>query len=488
MSADPNQIQAQIDALNARRQMAMEMAQQPGMQQQVVNGRVMDQGFAPALQGIARLISQGRAAQMGDKIAQLTGQASAAKQQRADAALQTLMGGDQQSPAPSMPQQSAPDSSVASMFNKPEMSGSAMPQDQQQNMPLPPTVPRPMDSFLPNLQKAQAYLRAGGNPAIADAFLKQNAVENKPEKPTAAPHYQPTADGMFYDSQVNRYRDADGNVLTDKQVMDRKARLSGERASATANARNSATADVYSDADKKLLGALDNAGVTGFAGRNAQSTVARLQGLRMNNPGMSEDDIANAVRTGQLDMTGSKRSVSQLAAVANASNAQALKLEKDFASIEPLVSKMGVTGTPKIDKALAQLRTNWQSGGDKDTSEFIGWLREIAGEYAKINSGSTSNAAPAQTALNEALDTVQQAFSDGGYQGLKNAIMGGAANKRSSYQEGLQMASRRGAGVGNPTGGTAPTNKAPQAAIDYLKGHPELKEQFKAKYGYLPDG
>ena len=50
------------------------------------------------------------------------------------------------------------------------------------------------------------------------------------------------------------------------------------------------------------------------------------------------------------------------------------------------------------------------------------------------------------------------------------------------------MASRRGAGVGNPTGGTDPTNKAPQAAIDYLKGHPELKEQFKAKYGYLPDG
>jgi hypothetical protein len=28
--------------------------------------------------------------------------------------------------------------------------------------------------------------------------------------------------------------------------------------------------------------------------------------------------------------------------------------------------------------------------------------------------------------------------------------------------------------------------KAPQAAIDYLKAHPEAKDQFKAKYGYLP--
>jgi hypothetical protein len=30
--------------------------------------------------------------------------------------------------------------------------------------------------------------------------------------------------------------------------------------------------------------------------------------------------------------------------------------------------------------------------------------------------------------------------------------------------------------------------KAPQGAIDHLKTHPELKDAFKAKYGYLPDG
>jgi hypothetical protein len=32
------------------------------------------------------------------------------------------------------------------------------------------------------------------------------------------------------------------------------------------------------------------------------------------------------------------------------------------------------------------------------------------------------------------------------------------------------------------------TNQAPAAAIDYLRKNPQFKEQFKAKYGYVPDG
>ena len=35
-------------------------------------------------------------------------------------------------------------------------------------------------------------------------------------------------------------------------------------------------------------------------------------------------------------------------------------------------------------------------------------------------------------------------------------------------------------------GGSSAAGRAPQAAIDYLKAHPESKDQFKAKFGYLP--
>jgi hypothetical protein len=31
-------------------------------------------------------------------------------------------------------------------------------------------------------------------------------------------------------------------------------------------------------------------------------------------------------------------------------------------------------------------------------------------------------------------------------------------------------------------------NSAPQSAIDHLKAHPELKDAFKIKYGYIPEG
>jgi hypothetical protein len=196
MSIDPNDLQAQLNQLEQRRQMAQAMAQQnfAPAQQQVVNGRLMDTGIAPLVRGLAGVLNTFKDKKLSQQELNLQQQQNAAiKQQKqaaqdkADAALQSLTGNDQQA-VPALPQQSASDqSSVASMFNSPQRS-SLGPMINAPN-PItmgaqPPTAP---DDFSGRLAKAAAAKRAGVDPAIVDAYLKQAAVENKPDQPDKGP-------------------------------------------------------------------------------------------------------------------------------------------------------------------------------------------------------------------------------------------------------------------------------------------------------------
>jgi hypothetical protein len=51
-----------------------------------------------------------------------------------------------------------------------------------------------------------------------------------------------------------------------------------------------------------------------------------------------------------------------------------------------------------------------------------------------------------------------------------------------NYDQSLGM------GTAEPTEKATPTAEAPQGAIDYLMSNPQVAEQFRAKYGYLPEG
>lgn len=227
-----------------------------------------------------------------------------------------------------------------------------------------------------------------------------------------------------------------------------------------------------------LLAAMATAGVSLPAGlRSKQQQEATLQGLIDANPSASPTEIAELVRTGQLDFNGSKRSTGQLATVFAAANAQSVKLEKDFGQMEPLIAQL--PDAPNVvNRVLVGLKNNLSFGGDKDSAKLVLYMREAATEYAKLSSGSTGAAAPAVGNIKDAVEIFHKAFTEGGYQGLKEAMLQSAQNKRDAYGEGLHTASQRGLVTGTgktpsttgPAEGATATNKATGARLIFKGG------------------
>lgn len=220
----------------------------------------------------------------------------------------------------------------------------------------------------------------------------------------------------------------------------------------------------FSPDESQLMAAMAQQGVSLPAGlRSQQQMKSTFRGLIDANPGKTPDQIADLVRTGQLDFNGAKKSTAQLMTQAASANVQSAKLEKDFAQLEPLVAQM--PNAPNfINQALTGLKNNLSFGGSKDSAKFVLYLREAATEYAKLSSGSTGSAAPAEGNIKEAVSIFQKAYTEGGFQGLKEAMVQSAKNKRDSVQEGLREASKRGAGVGADTTQSGNTSGAPAGA------------------------
>lgn len=207
----------------------------------------------------------------------------------------------------------------------------------------------------------------------------------------------------------------------------------------------------FSPDESQLMGALGERGVSLPAGMRSQEQMkSTFRGLIDRNPGKTTDEIADMVRTGQLDFNGAKKSTATLMTQSAAANVQASKLEKDFDQIGPLVAKLP-DGPNAINRVLVGLKNNLAFGGDKDSAKLVLYIREAATEYAKLSSGSTGSAAPAEGNIKEAMEIFHNAFTQGGYEGLREAMIKSAQNKRDAVKEGLKEASRRGASTGEDT-------------------------------------
>jgi hypothetical protein len=127
---------------------------------------------------------------------------------------------------------------------------------------------------------------------------------------------------------------------------------------------------------------------------------------------------------------------------------------------------------PELQSKLARIQAiEFETGGKSLTVNESKILEPIYGWR-----GITADA------LKQRLDGIKKYLEN--TQGLQEAMYPGFTQLKPQFDKVYEQSGRVPV-VPNDVG---QQQQAPQSALDYLKTHPEFKEQFRTKYGYLPEG
>jgi hypothetical protein len=127
--------------------------------------------------------------------------------------------------------------------------------------------------------------------------------------------------------------------------------------------------------------------------------------------------------------------------------------------------------------------------GQSAPTTFDAAKKIVADEITKGIIGASGGVADREeTAKNINKDLAEKPLKDvmATYKELMGGQLTGLRKKyeettgRKDFDRFLTSAAKKESGVKDA--------KAPAAAVEHLKGHPELRDEFKSKYGYLPDG
>lgn len=224
-----------------------------------------------------------------------------------------------------------------------------------------------------------------------------------------------------------------------------------------------------------LLASLASKGVALPAGmRSRQQQVATLGGIINKYPGMSNDDIASQIANGQINFGSDKKAATVAAGqegkVSTAVNElatfgdQALTASAAVprGSFIPINQLMQMADSSISDPALLTLKLK---------------LNALNNAYNVLSArGGTDAGSRAHVA-----QLFASATGDEGVRALVKGLKEEGAAAKSSARDASHM--------GGADNKSAPTpQSAPAAAIEHLRQNPQLKAQFQAKYGYVPEG
>jgi hypothetical protein len=201
------------------------------------------------------------------------------------------------------------------------------------------------------------------------------------------------------------------------------------------------------------------------------------------------NDAAAAV-IGRQTFGANKQALGKVTAQKNMVGAFEKTFQKNLDLALSQSDKVDRTGSPLLNKAI--IHWNSHVTGDPETKGFINALTTARDEYAKILSGATGAAGITDAGRKEAEELFSKVDSPETLKYVAEVARQEAGNRMTSFDE--QINELTGA-MGNKPTAAAPSapgapqpSKAPPQAEQFLKAHPEMKEAFKAKYGYLPDG
>lgn len=194
------------------------------------------------------------------------------------------------------------------------------------------------------------------------------------------------------------------------------------------------------------------------------------------------------------DIIGNKAEVAGITAGARSVGTRSANFglaKSEAYSMADLVTKASEsvprTSFQPINKVLSSYYTNT---GDPKIREFGAAINSFINAYARavspVGTPTVSDKDHARDMLSSA-DSHAQVVAI--IEQLKREME--AAGNAPKVVRGEQRQAVQELGGGPGIGGTprtaAPARQAPAAAVQYLKAHPEMREQFRAKYGYLPE-